>query len=180
MQKKMFLTSIFLIGFMLTVAAAVPYRSKICLNGVWEGCFTQNQQIPGNVAWFPVRIPSSWGGQGRTAWNLPPESKSAIYGNFRLKLDIPKEWLNRSINVGFSGGERKKLMLLRLIMTEPKFAILDEPDSGADSTVQKQIVQTIEAMRDTTFLFISHQPSFTSLIKPTAITSLSSGKLMIE
>ncbi len=98
----------------------------------------------------------------------------------RLKLDIPKEWLNRSINVGFSGGERKKLMLLRLIMTEPKFAILDEPDSGADSTVQKQIVQTIEAMRDTTFLFISHQPSFTSLIKPTAITSLSSGKLMIE
>ncbi len=86
---------------MLTVAAAVPYRSKICLNGVWEGCFTQNQQISGNVAWFPVRIPSSWGGQGRTAWNLPPESKSAIYGNFRLKLDIPKEWKGKCLKLIF-------------------------------------------------------------------------------
>ena len=43
----------------------------------------------------------------------------------RTKLDIPKDWLNRSINVGFSGGERKRLMLLRLIMTKPKLAILD-------------------------------------------------------
>ncbi|MDE6477792.1 MAG: ATP-binding cassette domain-containing protein, partial [Alphaproteobacteria bacterium] len=43
----------------------------------------------------------------------------------RAKLDIPKEWLNRSINVGFSGGERKRLMLLRLVMTAPKLAILD-------------------------------------------------------
>ena len=100
--------------------------------------------------------------------------------NARERLDIPKEWLNRSINVGFSGGERKRLMLLRLVLTAPRFAILDEPDSGADATVQQQIVDIINDMHDTTFLFISHQKNFTSLINPTDITTLSNGKIVIK
>lgn len=94
----------------------------------------------------------------------------------RSELDIPKDWLNRSINVGFSGGERKRLMLLRLVMTKPLFAILDEPDSGADQSVQKQIAETVAKMTDTTFLFISHQSNFTDMIKPTNITTLAQGK----
>ena len=98
----------------------------------------------------------------------------------RDKLNIPKEWLNRSINVGFSGGERKRLMLMRLIMTEPKFAILDEPDSGADATVQQQIADTIHEMKNTTFLFISHQKNFTDLVQPTDTTILSDGKIVIK
>ena len=98
----------------------------------------------------------------------------------RDKLNIPKEWLNRSINVGFSGGERKRLMLMRLIMTEPKFAILDEPDSGADTTVQQQIADTIHEMKNTTFLFISHQKNFTDLVQPTDTTILSDGKIVIK
>lgn len=67
----------------------------------------------------------------------------------REKLNIPRDWLNRSVNVGFSGGERKKLMLLRLVMTNPKLAILDEPDSGADSVTQQQIADTIRDMKKT-------------------------------
>ncbi len=98
----------------------------------------------------------------------------------REQLDIPKEWLNRYINVGFSGGERKRLMLLQLIMTQPKLAILDEPDSGADATTKDLIANTINNMRDTTFLFISHQPDFTNKIQPTAITTLSSGQIVIK
>lgn len=98
----------------------------------------------------------------------------------RDKLNIPKDWLNRSINVGFSGGERKRLMLMRLIMTEPKFAILDEPDSGADTTVQQQIADTIHEMKNTTFLFISHQKNFTDLVQPTDTTILSDGKIVIK
>ena len=95
----------------------------------------------------------------------------------RTKLDIPREWLNRSINVGFSGGERKRLMLLRLIMTQPKFAILDEPDSGADTTTQQQIADIIHDMKNTTFMFISHQEKFTKLISPTNTTTLNGGKI---
>ena len=96
----------------------------------------------------------------------------------REKLDIPKDWLNRSINVGFSGGERKRLMLLQLVMTNPKLAILDEPDSGADSATQKQIADTIAAMRDTTFLFISHQSGFAKMINPTDEIKIKNGKII--
>lgn len=98
----------------------------------------------------------------------------------REQLNIPREWLNRCVNVGFSGGERKRLMLLRLLMTKPKLAILDEPDSGADATVRAQIADVMHSMRDTTFLFISHQPDFTSAVAPSHITTLSNGKVMIE
>ena len=98
----------------------------------------------------------------------------------RTALNIPREWLNRSINVGFSGGERKKLMLLRLQMTQPKLAILDEPDSGADSATQTLIANTMSQMPNTTFLFISHQKSFTDLVNPTHTITLSNGKNMIE
>lgn len=98
----------------------------------------------------------------------------------REKLDIPKDWLNRYINVGFSGGERKRLMLLQLMLTQPKLAILDEPDSGADTATQDQIAQTIASMPNTTFLFISHQPTFTNRVNPTDITTLSSGQIVIK
>lgn len=98
----------------------------------------------------------------------------------RKQLDIPQQWLNRSMNVGFSGGERKKLMLLQLLMTRPKLAILDEPDSGADIATQQLIATTINNMTDTTFLFISHQKNFTDLVSPTDITTLSNGEIMIK
>lgn len=97
----------------------------------------------------------------------------------RQQLNIPKEWLNRSVNVGFSGGERKRLMLLQMVMTAPKFAILDEPDSGADMETQKLIADTIKQMPNTTFLFISHQPTFTDMIKPTGNAVLSNGNIVL-
>ena len=100
--------------------------------------------------------------------------------HWRTKLDIPREWLNRSVNVGFSGGERKKIMLLRLVMTQPKLAILDEPDSGADIETQKMITNTISEMPNTTFIYISHQQTFSDMIKPTHTITLSNGKIMIQ
>jgi Fe-S cluster assembly ATP-binding protein len=98
----------------------------------------------------------------------------------RTQLNIPQQWLNRSVNVGFSGGERKKIMLLQLIMTQPKLAILDEPDSGADKQTQQLIADTIKSMPNTTFLFISHQQSFTDMISPTDTITLSDGQIMIK
>ena len=98
----------------------------------------------------------------------------------RAQLNIPKEWLNRSVNVGFSGGERKRIMLLRLILTQPKLAILDEPDSGADIDTKKQIISTINQMPQTTFLFISHQDDFSSKIKIRETTTLDNGEIVIK
>ena len=96
------------------------------------------------------------------------------------KLNIPKDWLNRSVNVGFSGGERKRVMLLRLILTNPKLAILDEPDSGADTDTQQQIISTINGMPNTAFLFISHQDAFATKIKIDETTTLDNGKIVIQ
>ena len=96
----------------------------------------------------------------------------------RENLSIPKDWLNRGINVGFSGGERKRLMLLQLVLTKPKLAILDEPDSGADIDTQKQIADTIANMTDTTFLFISHQAQFTKMVNLTSTIKIKNGKII--
>lgn len=98
----------------------------------------------------------------------------------RERLDIPRDWLNRAMNVGFSGGERKRLMLLQLVLAAPHLAILDEPDSGADATTKKLIADTINTMTDTTFLIISHQNDFTSQININTTTTLSHGKIMIQ
>ena len=104
----------------------------------------------------------------------------------RARLDIPKEWLNRSINVGFSGGEKKRLSFLRMLMTRPKLAILDEPDSGADAAAQELFAEVIKESgirnqeSETAFLFISHQEKFTALVKPTEITTLSGGKITAQ
>ena len=100
--------------------------------------------------------------------------------NARNELNIPKDWLNRYVNVGFSGGERKRIMLLRLLLTEPKLAILDEPDSGADKDVQQQIIDTINKMKNTTFLFISHQDAFSDKIKISHTTTLDNGEIVIK
>ncbi|MCQ2562430.1 MAG: ATP-binding cassette domain-containing protein [Alphaproteobacteria bacterium] len=113
--------------------------------------------------------------------------KELLMGDFltrltkaREQLNIPESWLTRYINVGFSGGERKKLMLLRLILTQPKLAILDEPDSGADAVVQKQIIDTIKSMPKTTFIIISHQDSFVKKLNISKTYILDSGKITIK
>ena len=98
----------------------------------------------------------------------------------RETLGIPREWMNRSVNVGFSGGERKRLMLMRFMMTDARMAILDEPDSGADAETQSLIINTVATRPDTTFVIISHQSEFTRNLDVTDITTLSGGQNMIE
>ena len=115
-----------------------------------------------------------------TGTDLPMGEFLEMIENAREQLDIPRDWLNRCVNVGFSGGEKKRLMLLRLLLTKPKLAILDEPDSGADATVRTQIANVMHSMPNTTFLFISHQPDFTNAVSPSHITTLSKGKVVIE
>lgn len=116
----------------------------------------------------------------QTGHDLPMGEFMQSLDNAREQLNIPREWLNRSINVGFSGGERKRLMLLHLLMTKPKLAILDEPDSGADTATKQLIADTIKNMPNTTFIIISHQPDFTNMIAPTNTTTLSGGEIMIQ
>jgi len=101
--------------------------------------------------------------------------------NARTYLNIPENWLGRSLNVGFSGGEKKKIMFLHMLLARPRLAILDEPDSGVDADTQKLFASLINELNQnkTTFLIISHQEGFTKLINPTATTVLSNGNIVI-
>ena len=148
------------------------------LNGIFLGA--QNvPEIPGLSIITLLKHSMAAHRKFRTGNNLIMKDFLKELEEARSFLDIPKEWLNRSINLGFSGGERKKIMLLRLLLTSPKLAILDEPDSGADSKVQEKIVEVMNKMKETTFLFISHQETFTKLVNPQNITVLSCGKILV-
>ncbi len=147
------------------------------------GIFTGAQnvpEIPGLTITSFLKHSASAHHHFETGRDLPMSEFIENLETARDILNIPREWLNRSVNVGFSGGERKRIMLLRLLLTNPKLAILDEPDSGADATTQTQIADVIKSMSDTTFIFISHQEKFTDLISPTHTTTLSNGKIVIE
>lgn len=74
-------------------------------------------------------------------------------------LNINPNWINRELNVGFSGGERKKIEMLQLLILQPKFAILDETDSGLDVDAVKTVSQGIEAFQkedNHSLLIITH------------------------
>lgn len=106
------------------------------------------------------------------------EAKSAQkirFKDFRLKMNeavktlhINPEWINRELNVGFSGGERKKIEMLQLLMLEPELAILDETDSGLDVDAVKTVSQGIEAFRknsDRSLLIITHNSKILEYLK---------------
>lgn len=75
------------------------------------------------------------------------------------QLDMPEATLNRELNVGFSGGERKKIEMLQLLLLQPKLAILDETDSGLDVDALNVVSRAMAAYReecDGTILIITH------------------------
>ena len=59
-------------------------------------------------------------------------------------LEIPVDWLKRQVNVGFSGGEKKRLSMLEMLFLNPKVALLDEPDSGVDTDAVSIIARAID------------------------------------
>ena len=74
-------------------------------------------------------------------------------------LGINEQWINRELNVGFSGGERKKIEMLQLLMLNPKLAILDETDSGLDVDAVKTVsrgIQTFQQDDQKSLLIITH------------------------
>ncbi len=150
--------------------------TKRALLGIFLGA--QNvPEIPGLTVMSFLKHTMSAHANFNTGHDLPMGEFLEKLESVREQLNIPRDWMNRSINVGFSGGERKKLMLLRLVLTQPKLAILDEPDSGADAATQQQIADIMHEMKKTTFIFISHQPQFTKLVQPTNTTTLEHGKI---
>jgi Fe-S cluster assembly ATP-binding protein len=75
-----------------------------------------------------------------------------------VRVGLTKEHISRSVNEGFSGGERKRLELLQLLLLQPKLVVFDEIDSGLDSRGVKLVVQIIAELKETgvSFILITH------------------------
>jgi len=94
-------------------------------------------------------------------------------------LKIDEKILNRQLNVGFSGGEKKKNEILQMTILEPKLVILDETDSGLDIDAMKIVSDGVNSLRskDRSFLIITHYQRLLDYIKPDFVHVLVDGKI---
>ncbi|MBP3615524.1 MAG: Fe-S cluster assembly ATPase SufC [Alphaproteobacteria bacterium] len=92
-------------------------------------------------------------------------------------LEIPNEWLKRQVNLGFSGGEKKKLSMLEMLFLKPKLALLDEPDSGVDVDAVNIIARAIDYLKQfgVSFIIVSHYEKLISLSKPNFVHVMQDG-----
>lgn len=106
-----------------------------------------------------------------------PYSTAAFFDKLRqgvTRLGLPYEFVDRSLNDAFSGGEKKRAELLALLVIAPRYAILDEIDSGMDAVARSMTKDILAEMRSagTGFLVISHNDSFIEELSPTRKISL--------
>lgn len=96
------------------------------------------------------------------------------------KLGINTEMMKRPVNVGFSGGEKKRAEVLQMAMLEPKLCILDETDSGLDIDALKIVADGVNALRskDRAMLIITHYQRLLDYIKPDYVHVLANGKII--
>ncbi|WP_458790378.1 Fe-S cluster assembly ATPase SufC [Yoonia sp. MH D7] len=95
-------------------------------------------------------------------------------------LQIDAEMLKRPVNVGFSGGEKKRNEILQMAMLEPKMCILDETDSGLDVDAMKLVAQGVNALRSEgrSFLLITHYQRLLDHIVPDVVHIMADGKII--
>ncbi len=95
-------------------------------------------------------------------------------------LGIKEDMMKRAVNVGFSGGEKKRNEVLQMAMLEPKFCVLDETDSGLDIDALKIVADGVNKLRaeNRSFLVITHYQRLLDYIKPDHVHVLAHGKIV--
>lgn len=95
-------------------------------------------------------------------------------------LKIDAEMLKRPVNVGFSGGEKKRNEILQMAMLEPKMCILDETDSGLDVDAMKLVAEGVNSLRSAgrSFLVITHYQRLLDHIKPDVVHIMAAGRII--
>ncbi len=102
-----------------------------------------------------------------------------VRGKLRV-LDLKEDLLNRAVNAGFSGGEKKRNEIFQMALLEPKLAILDETDSGLDIDALKMVADGVNAMRapDRAFVVITHYQRLLDYIVPDFVHVLADGRIV--
>tara|TARA_R110002072_G_scaffold8552_4_gene43331 strand:+ start:7814 stop:8554 length:741 start_codon:yes stop_codon:yes gene_type:complete len=136
-------------------------------------------EIPGvsNINFFKSIVNAS-----RKAKGLDDVDAMPFLKEIREKaayLNIDEQLLYRSVNEGFSGGEKKRNEILQMLLLEPKLGILDEIDSGLDIDALKVISEGVNSLRkDSSFLIITHYKRLLEYITPDYIHVLANGKIV--
>lgn len=111
---------------------------------------------------------------------LNPLEFLSIIQPLLTKLNIQKEFLNRDLNEGFSGGEKKRNEILQMLLLDPKLIVLDEIDSGLDIDAIKviftQIIKNLK--KGSSLLIITHYPQILNYFKPTYVHIMINGKII--
>jgi Fe-S cluster assembly ATP-binding protein len=111
---------------------------------------------------------------------LDPLEFMEVTQGFLKKLKMKPEFLNRNLNEGFSGGEKKRNEILQMLLLNPKLVILDEIDSGLDIDALKVICEGIvkNISVEASLVVITHYPRILSYLKPTHIHIMMDGKII--
>ncbi|PVE23201.1 Fe-S cluster assembly ATPase SufC [Microvirga sp. KLBC 81] len=96
------------------------------------------------------------------------------------KLEMPKDMLKRALNVGFSGGEKKRMEILQMALLQPSFCILDETDSGLDIDALRIVSEGVNSLRspDRSFLVITHYQRLLNHIVPDTVHVMHGGRIV--
>jgi len=96
------------------------------------------------------------------------------------QLHMEEKFLNRGVNEGFSGGEKKRNEIFQMLLLQPKLAVLDEIDSGLDIDALQTISGAVNSMRDgnRSFIIITHYQRLLSYIEPDVVHVLSDGRIV--
>ncbi len=148
-----------------------------------EGLFLAFQypvEIPGvgNMTFLRTALNSQRKARGEEELNAADFLKLVREKAKALKIDA--DMLKRPVNVGFSGGEKKRNEILQMAMLEPKMCILDETDSGLDVDAMKLVAEGVNALRspDRAFLVITHYQRLLDHIKPDVVHIMADGKII--
>jgi Fe-S cluster assembly ATP-binding protein len=95
-------------------------------------------------------------------------------------MQIPKDFLNRSVNQGFSGGEKKRNEILQMLLLEPRLAVLDETDSGLDVDALKIVATGINSLRspERSMVLVTHYERLLELVVPDRVHVLAGGRIV--
>jgi Fe-S cluster assembly ATP-binding protein len=137
-------------------------------------------EIPGVPALTFIRtaLNAQHKARGEPEVSAPEFLKLVRAKSAALKMDF--DMLKRALNVGFSGGEKKRMEILQMAMLSPRFLILDETDSGLDIDALKVVAEGVNAMRspERGMLVITHYQRLLDYIKPDRVHVLSAGKIV--
>jgi Fe-S cluster assembly ATP-binding protein len=103
-----------------------------------------------------------------------------LVGERAAALRIDRDMLRRALNVGFSGGEKKRMEILQMAVLQPRLAILDETDSGLDIDALRIVAEGVNAMRapDRAMLVITHYQRLLDHIRPDRVHVLAAGRIV--